>query len=176
LRVPEAVFIGILEPETKGEPDMLNLIVREMGGMPAPSSAPSLLDVLDRTLSPAWSWTPRPALTWPRLEVTHTDEAVVVTADVPGLGDDDLSITVSGRTLTIEGKTSRRGYPAEFQRQLTLAEGLDTERVEAQLDRGVLTVVVPKTPQAKPRQIKLGSGVLDKVKGLLGRQSTDSAD
>jgi HSP20 family protein len=175
LRVPEAVFIGIGEPETKGDPDMLNLIVREMGGLPAPSPA-NLLDAIDRTLSPMWSWSPRPAVTWPRFDVTHTDEAVVVSADVPGLGDDDITISVSGRTLTIEGKTSRRGYPAEFQRQFTLADGLDTERVEAQLDRGVLTVLVAKTPQAKPRQIKLGGGVMDKVKGLLGRQSSDSSD
>jgi HSP20 family protein len=156
---------------------MLNLIVREMGGMPALSSpSATLLDAIDRTLLPMWTWTPRPAATWPVFDVSHSDEAVVVTADVPGLGDDDLTVTVSGRTLSIEGKTSRRGYPTTFQRQFTLAEGLDTERVEAQLDRGVLTVLVPKTPQARPRQIKLGGGVIDKVKGLLGRQSDSDRD
>lgn len=149
---------------------MLNLIVREMGGMPALSSA-NLLDAIDRTLLPMWTWAPRPAISWPVFDVTHSDDAVVITADVPGLGDDDVDVTVTGRTLTIEGRASRRGYPATFQRQFTLAEGLDGDRVEAQLERGVLTVLVPKTPQARPRQVKLGGGVIDKVKGLLGRET-----
>ena len=152
---------------------MLNLI-REMGGMPALSSPEQVLDRLERTLTPMWTWSPRPAATWPVFDVAHTDDAIVITADVPGLGDDDVNVNVTGRVLTIEGKTSRRGYESAFQRQFTLADGLDLENIEAQLDRGVLTVLVPKTPKAKPRQIKLGGGVIDKVKGLLGMQPAPS--
>ncbi len=155
---------------------MLNLILREMGGMPALSTDPdAVLDRLERTLTPTWSWSPRPTQTWPVFDVTHSDDAVVITADVPGLADDEVSIAVSGRVLTIEGKTTRRGYPREFQRQFTLAEGLDVEHIEAQLERGVLTLLVPKTPKTKPRPIKLGGGVVDKVKGLLGMQPSDTA-
>jgi HSP20 family protein len=145
---------------------MLNLILREMGGMPALSSDPARL--LD-TLTPAWTWTPpSQTVSWPAFDVQHGDDAIIITADVPGLGDDDVNVSVAGRTLTIEGKTERRGYAREFQKQFTLAEGLDLEHIEAQLDRGVLTVLVPKTPKAKPRKISLGGGVIDKVKGLLG--------
>lgn len=151
---------------------MLNLILREMGGMPALSN-PSWPDQVDRTISPMWSWSPRPAGTWPLFDVSHTDEAVVITADVPGLGDDDVSVSIAGRTLTIDGKAERRGYARTFQRQFTLTEGLDVDRIEAQLERGVLTVLVPKAPQAKPRRIKLGAGVIDKVKGLLGARGGD---
>ncbi len=155
---------------------MLDLMLREMGGMPALSSPDRLLDRLERTLTPAWTWTPRPVAQWPLFDVTHTDDAIVITADVPGLADDDVNVHVAGRVLTIEGKTSRRGYSDAFQRQFTLAEGLDTDHVEAQLDRGVLTVLVPKTPKAKPRQIKLGGGVVDKVKGLLGLEAGRAED
>lgn len=153
---------------------MLNLVLREMGGMPALSS-PSWFEQLDRALTPTWSWSPRPAGTWPQYDVSHTDDAVIITADVPGLGDDDVTVTVAGRTLTIEGVTSRRGYAHTFQRQFTLAEGLDAERIEAQLERGVLTVLVPKSEQAKPRRVKLASGVIDKVKGLLHPRGEASA-
>lgn len=148
---------------------MLNLI-REMGGMPALSSPEQMLERIERTLTPMWTWSPRPAATWPVFDVTHGDDAIVITADVPGLGDDDVNVNVTGRILTIEGKTARRGYESAFQRQFTLADGLDLDNIEAQLDRGVLTVLVPKTPKAKPREIKLGGGVIDKVKGLLGMQ------
>lgn len=153
---------------------MLDLMLREMGGMPAPSSSEHVLDRLDRALTPFWTWTPRPAASWPVFDVTHGDEAIVITADVPGLGDDDVNVTVAGRVLTIEGKTSRRGYAGAFQRQFTLAEGLDLDGIKAQLDRGVLTVLVPKTPKAQPRRIKLGAGVVDKVKELIGVSSTSS--
>ncbi|MBZ0233846.1 MAG: Hsp20/alpha crystallin family protein [Deltaproteobacteria bacterium] len=151
-------------------------MLREMGGMPALSSPDQVLDRLERTLTPMWSWTPRPAARWPVFDVAHTDDAIVITADVPGLGDDDVNVHVAGRLLTIEGKTSRRGYEGAFQRQFTLAEGLDLDHIEAQLERGVLTVLVPKTPRARPRQIKLGSGVVDKVKGLLGLEAGRSED
>jgi HSP20 family protein len=153
---------------------MLNLI-REMGGMPALSHPDHLLERLERTLTPHWTWTPRPAATWPVFDVMHGDESIVITADVPGLGDDDVNVTVAGRVLTIEGKASRRGYAGAFQKQFTLAEGLDTENIEAQLDRGVLTVLIAKTPKAKPRRIKLGGGVVEKVKELI-EASPPSAD
>jgi HSP20 family protein len=173
LRASPGVFIGLVVRDNQpdqGESDMLNLMLREMGGMPALSSPEQVLDRIERTLTPLWTWSPRPAATWPVFDVAHTEDAIVITADVPGLGDDDIDVNVTGRVLTIEGKTSRRGYDGVFQRQFTLAEGLDVEHIEAQLDRGVLTVLVPKTPKAKPRPIKLGNGVLDKVKGLLGME------
>jgi HSP20 family protein len=150
---------------------MLDLMLREMGGMPALSTPEHVLDRIERTLTPFWTWTPRPAASWPVFDVTHGDDAIVITADVPGLGDEDVDVTVAGRVLTIEGKTSRRGYAGAFQKQFTLAEGLDTEGIKAQLDRGVLTVLVPKPPKAQPRRIKLGTGVVDKVKELLGASS-----
>ena len=83
---------------------MLNLILREMGGMPALSSR-SLLDQLDQTLTPAWStWAPRPAGTWPQFDVTQTDDAVIVTnPEVSSVRDSDRIIgLLDSRTLKAE--------------------------------------------------------------------------
>ena len=147
---------------------MLDLMLREMGGMPALSPRPlRVLDGLDRTLAPLWWWSPPPTEAWPRFDVTHADDAVVITAEVPGLGDDDVSVVVAGRQLTIEGASSRPGRARQFRRQFTLADGLEADRIEAQLDRGVLTVLIPKAAGARPRRIELGRGVVDKVRDLL---------
>jgi HSP20 family protein len=83
--------------------------------------------------------------------------------------DEDLSLTLAGRTLTVEGKVQRRRSSYELSRRFELAEGLDLDRIEAEVKHGILTIYVPKAESAKPRQIKLGSGVLDKVKGLFAR-------
>jgi HSP20 family molecular chaperone IbpA len=140
------------------------------GGMSAPSSVWNLLDDLDRSITPMWTWSPRRAATWPEFDVQHTEDAVVITADVPGLAEQDLAVTLTGRSLTIEGKAQRRGYEGAFSRTFELAEGLDHDKLEASLERGVLTIYLPKSEAARPRRVAIGSGgVLDKVKALIGR-------
>ena len=140
------------------------------GGMPALASMDPwrLFDELDRSLGATWTWSP-PA--WPQFDVEHTDDAVIVTADVPGMTDEDITLTLAGRMLTVEGKTERKRYRGAFSRQFTLAEGLDLQKIEAEVKHGVLTIYVPKLEAARPRQIKLGGGVLDKVKGLLAKNA-----
>ncbi|MEZ4366715.1 MAG: Hsp20/alpha crystallin family protein [Kofleriaceae bacterium] len=154
---------------------MPSIIAR--GGMPAPALW-NLFDELDRVVTPRWTWAPPSAPRgWPAFDMQHTDDAVIMSADVPGLGDDDVDVQLAGRVLTIRGRTTRRAYPSAFERSFELASGLDVERLEASLERGVLTIHVPKTPQTKPRKIALSSGgVLDKVKALLGRDPTTSAE
>lgn len=144
------------------------------GGMPALASlnAWRILEELDRSLGPTWTWAQPTAMPpWPQFDLEHTDDAVIVSADVPGMSDEDLTLTLAGRTLTIEGKTSRKCASATFAKQFTLADGLDLDSIEAEVKHGVLTVYIPKSADAKPRQIKLGGGVLDKVKGLLARNA-----
>ena len=126
----------------------------------------SIFDAIDRSLGATWTWSPP---TWPQFDVEHTDDAVIVTADVPGMTEEDLSLTLTGRTLTVEGKIQRRRSTVEVSRRFELAEGLDLDRIEAEVKHGVLTIYVPKADSAKPRKIKLGSGVLDKVRGLFAK-------
>jgi HSP20 family protein len=108
----------------------------------------------------------------PSFDVKETKDAYVFTADLPGVKESDLELSLTGNRLTISGKreeetkqqddrwyTFERSYGA-FSRSFTLPEGVDADNVEAQLKDGVLRVSVPKKPEAKPRKIelKLGSG------------------
>jgi HSP20 family protein len=101
----------------------------------------------------------------PDFDVKETKEAYVLKADLPGVREEDLSVSVAGSRLTVSGKREaeekRQGetfYAIErmhgsFTRAFTLPEGADPERVQADLKDGVLTLLVPKRPEEKTRQV-----------------------
>jgi HSP20 family protein len=104
----------------------------------------------------------------PAFEVRETPDAYVFQADLPGVGEDAVELSVAGNRLTISGQRSaekrgesdrvymlERSYGA-FCRSFALPDGVDTEGIEARLERGVLEVTVPKKPEVKPRRIALG--------------------
>jgi HSP20 family protein len=98
------------------------------------------------------------------LDVLTTNDELVVTCDVPGVRSEDLDIVLENRVLTIKGarnwenkEDSRhmvlgRSYGA-FARSITLPQGLDEEKLSANLADGVLTIRVPKHPKARPVKI-----------------------
>lgn len=104
------------------------------------------------------------------LDVHQDDDNVTVVAHLPGVKPEEVDITVEGDTLTISGDTTqkveeqkgqallreiRRG---RFVRTLTLPGGLEADKAKATFEDGVLTLVIPKAEQTKPRQIKISSG------------------
>lgn len=102
----------------------------------------------------------------PAIDVRANADAIVFVCDVPGLKHEDLEITVESGTLTIKGQRRYdggekdqvwlgRAYGA-FQRAFTLPDHVDVEQMMADLSDGVLTIRVPKKPQAKPRRIEIG--------------------
>jgi HSP20 family protein len=103
------------------------------------------------------------------LDMYETESAVVVKSSIPGVKPDDVEISVSGNTLSISGKTKvedevkeedyirrERRYGA-FSRSVRLPEGVDANKAEASFEDGVLTVTLPKVPEAKPKAIKVQS-------------------
>jgi HSP20 family protein len=101
----------------------------------------------------------------PAFDIKETKEGYLFHADVPGVAEKDLEITRTGNRLTITGKresekeeksetyyTSERSY-GSFTRAFTLPEGIDGEHIRADLKDGVLTILVPKTPEAQPQKI-----------------------
>jgi HSP20 family protein len=118
---------------------------------------------------------------WPAVDVVDGSDELEVKVDVPGLTESDLEITVTGRTLAISGHrfvddeqrngayVVQRRFSGAFERRFDLPPGLDADHIDANLRDGVLTVKIPKTDSAKPRKVALG-GVVDKVKGLLGKK------
>ncbi|HEU0030559.1 MAG TPA: Hsp20/alpha crystallin family protein [Kofleriaceae bacterium] len=138
----------------------------------------SLLDELDR----AWTTSRARSSSWPHFDIEDRDDEVLLVADVPGMTDDHLDITVQGQLLTVRGERPygdgryvyRTRPSGQFVRQFQLAPGADLDRIEAHVEHGVLVIRVPKTDAMKPRKIKLGNslgaGLASKVKGLLGRE------
>lgn len=114
----------------------------------------------------------------PTFGVTETKTAYVFKADVPGVEEKDIEITVTANRLTVTGKREEEKheegelhYACErsfgaFTRSFTLPEGIDVEHVEAELKGGVLAIVVPKNPELHPRKVTV-QGVIEKVKGVL---------
>lgn len=159
---------------------MPTIVYRDGGLDPALLWNPfSLFDQLERATIGT-----RDGMDWPAFDSEETDDELLLTADVPGLSDEDVEVTVSGSLLIVRGerkpsgRARRRSYGA-FERRFRIADGFDLEHVEAELAHGVLAVRIPKLPKAKPRRVKLasGGGVLGKVKGLLsGDRKAETSD
>jgi len=104
----------------------------------------------------------------PSFDVKENKEGYVFRADLPGVREEDLEISLTGNHLTISGKreqekheqgdtyyASERSY-GSFSRAFTLPDGTDGENVKAELKNGVLQVIVPKKPEVQPRKITIG--------------------
>jgi HSP20 family protein len=105
----------------------------------------------------------------PAFDVRETQDAYLFHADLPGIADSDLEVSVTGNRLTVAGKrhtekeekgeryyTFERSY-GSFSRSFTLPEGADMEKLAAALDKGVLTITVPKRPEIQARKIAVKS-------------------
>ena len=97
----------------------------------------------------------------------QTEDATVIRSSVPGVKPDDIDITISGNTLTISGETKeeedvkeeyyvrRERRYGSFSRSVVLPEGLEPDKAEASFEDGILTLSIPKAPEAKPTVIEV---------------------
>ena len=105
----------------------------------------------------------------PDFEVKETKESFVFRADLPGVAEKDLQVQLNDNRLSVSGKresekteqsetyyASERSY-GTFTRSFTLPEGIDADRAHAELKNGVLSVSIPKRPEAQPRKISVTS-------------------
>jgi HSP20 family protein len=106
---------------------------------------------------------------WPRFEIDESDDAAtILTADVPGMREDDIDVTVAGPHLIVRGERKRRNtVTRSFERRFWIGESYDADQITGAVADGVLTIRLAKSERAKPRKIKLAGGLVDKVKGLL---------
>lgn len=107
----------------------------------------------------------RPTTTFqPAVDIYESSEALVVTADMPGVGADGVEIAVEGDQLTIEGRVRPREYEGlkpvhveygigDYYRQFTLGDTIDREAIKAEMKDGVLTLHLPKAQHARVRRI-----------------------
>ena len=108
------------------------------------------------------------AETWrPRVDVTETAEAYLLTAEVPGLDPGEIELTLEGKTLTLKGeKTSEekqegdtfhvveRSY-GSFKRVFRFPGPVATDSVSAKTENGLLKIEVKKVPEVQPRKIEI---------------------
>jgi HSP20 family protein len=103
------------------------------------------------------------------LDVHETETEFVVKASLPGVKPEDVQITVHGDTVTIRGEVKaeeekkgqtwhlRERRSGSFQRSVSLSTPIDSDKANARFDHGVLTLTLPKTEKARPKQIKINS-------------------
>ena len=113
---------------------------------------------------PSWTYESSFSFPTPAVEVTEDDKGYKITAELPGLEEKDIEITVAGGLLTIKGEksyekddknknrhVSERAY-GSFRRSFALPDGVDADKIGADMAKGVLTVTLPKTAQVAKQQ------------------------
>jgi HSP20 family protein len=105
----------------------------------------------------------------PAMDISESESAFMVKAEVPGVSREDLDVTISDGVLTIsaephkekkdEEKSGRlirqERYNGKFVRSFRLGVDIDETKVEAHYEHGVLNLVLPKTAQVKPRKVDI---------------------
>jgi HSP20 family protein len=104
----------------------------------------------------------------PAVDVRANDTEIYLTWDMPGIKQEDLEITLANHVLTVKGTRRFDGKENEqvmlgrpygsFTRAYTLPESLDEHQLSAELADGVLTIRIPKLPEAQPRKIQISAG------------------
>ncbi len=116
--------------------------------------SPSTPGLFDRNLSPA-------------MDVIEGDQNFTVRCELPGIDLKDMELTVISNVLTIKGEKKSRSDEKEtsffkkecwtgtFQRTVSLPDSADTDKINAELKNGILTITLPKKEEAKPKQISV---------------------
>lgn len=130
-------------------------------------------DAMDRMFEDRWV-SPGNWLTWSSagsnylpLDIYETADDIVVRAIVPGVAPEGIDIQFQGGVLTLRARSEEREIPdganwlvhevtpGEYIRQVTLPRTIDADRARTTFEHGVLALTLPKTADAKPKQIKV---------------------
>lgn len=121
----------------------------------------------------------------PAMDLVETEDHFVLRADLPGVAEGDVDLSLEDRVLTVAGERKaeheERGegfYRLErasgsFSRSLTLPEGVDGDAIAARFDKGVLEVRIPKPQASKPRKLSIQVG--DAPEAIEGRAAEQAA-
>ena len=106
----------------------------------------------------------------PAVDVYEDEQQVTLKIEVPGIDEKDIDVRVENNTLTVQGERKiekeekeenyrrvERQY-GSFTRTFTLPQTVDSEKVSASYEKGVLKITLPKKAEAKPKQIKVNIG------------------
>ena len=101
----------------------------------------------------------------PQVSIVETKEGYSLEAEMPGVGKDGLEVLLEGNELTIIGRRQhhlsgaqlvyRESYDSDFRRAFELDPTIDTQRISARMEAGVLHLELPKAEKVKPRKISV---------------------
>ncbi len=102
----------------------------------------------------------------PATDIHETEKEIVVVADLPGVRQEHVEVTLENRVLTIGARSTveepagkelvyREFGPAEYRRSFTLTEEVDRNAISARIKNGVLRLTLPKAAEAQPRRIEV---------------------
>jgi len=117
----------------------------------------------------------------PPINIYNTANEMVVKATLPGVKPEELDIDITGDTLTIKGETKAEQEIKEenyllrecrygaFSRSLNLPPGLKTDKAEASLENGILTLTIPRAEEVKRKAIKVKAKAITEGKKAEGK-------
>ena len=130
----------------------------------------SLEDIFRRPFLPSLLWrrSPLEEMGWvPAIEMFDKEDKLVVKAELPGMKEEDIDVSVEGNSLIIRGERKaeteikeedyrccERSYGSFF-RSITLPPQVDTAKVKAVYDKGILEIEIPKAKEAKATKVKI---------------------
>lgn len=117
-----------------------------------------------------WPFTNGRDMPMPQIDVSETDGEVTIEAELPGVDEKDIDVTVADNLLTIKGEKKQekeekkkdyhlteRSY-GSFSRSMTLPFDADPKKIKANFDAGVLKITLPKPPEVKSKVKKIAIG------------------
>ena len=127
----------------------------------------SEIDALTRALLSGQTGSNRSPMFMP-MDLYKVEDHYVLTADLPGVDPGSVDVSVDNGTLTLTAhRTSKPGESVQwlanerffgtYRRQLSLGEGIDSSKISATYENGVLSVTIPLAERAKPRRIEVTS-------------------
>jgi HSP20 family protein len=123
--------------------------------------------MMDEMLGGGWNGGTVASAWTPTVDVFEDKENLKIVMELPGVSPEDVKLSLENQVLTIQGEkkqvaeeSSERWHRYErsygsFERMFTLPSSVDAERIQAKVDNGLLTVTLPKSEKARPRQIEI---------------------
>jgi len=112
--------------------------------------------LLTRPFSDLWNFDPFRVFSGAQsygIDISRTESGYSVEVPVPGFKPDQIEVTLEDGMLTVKGKSEKRN----FSRTFTIPEDVDEERIEADVEHGMLTLTLALTPKAQPKRISVKS-------------------